>query len=61
MPYSDADMAEIPHDRARLRAWCWRAGMRSKRLAAEYRQQSRAGWDDGFDRLRWAGVLERLA
>jgi hypothetical protein len=73
MPYSETDLAEIPHDRARLRAWWWRMAIHHKRLAKQYRRESkmtaiehspvgyRPAFDEGADLLRWAGILEDLS
>jgi hypothetical protein len=73
MTYSDADLAEIPRDRARLRAWWWRMAQHHKRLAKQYRRESkmtaiehspvgyRPAFDEGADLIHWAGILDHLS
>lgn len=62
MTYSDLDLAEIPHDRTRLRAYYWRMAHHHRRLAAEHRRDARrVSFAEGADLIRWAGILDRLS
>jgi hypothetical protein len=62
MTYGEADLAEIPHDKARLRAWWWRMAMHHKRLAKQYRRDAHTtSFAEGADLVHWARVLEDLS
>ena len=59
MVYSEADLAEFPHDRARPRAYFWRMAQRHRRLAAEHRRDARrVSFAEGLDHARWANTME---
>lgn len=73
MPYSDQELEEIERDPERLRAWWWHMAMHHKRLARKYRERSRSTgeshpvtnyrpqFEEGFDLVRWARVLESVS
>jgi hypothetical protein len=71
--YFGKELDDISRDRDRLRAYFWRVAMNARRIAARNRRSSRAtgvshpvtnyraAFDEGYDLLRWAGVLERVS